>query len=111
VALFQTFGDLPMPNVLSVFAILLIFTFLVTSADSATYILGSMTSRGSLNPKLFVKIIWGVLITAIAVVLLLAGGLGALQTASLTSALPFTVILLLIVLSFIKMLKRDTDVK
>src|SRR5699024_12277596 len=55
VALFQTFGNLPMTNILSVFAILLIFTFLVTSADSATYILGSMTSRGSLNPKLVVK--------------------------------------------------------
>lgn len=111
VALFQTFGDLPMPNVLSVFAILLIFTFLVTSADSATYILGSMTSRGSLNPRLFVKIIWGVLITAIAVVLLSAGGLGALQTASLISALPFTVILLLLVVSFLRMLKNDTDGK
>src|SRR5699024_12018211 len=90
VALFQSFGGLPMPNILSLLAIFLIFTFLVTSADSATYILGSMTSKGSLNPALIVKIIWGVLITAIAVVLLFAGGLNALQTASLTSALPFT---------------------
>jgi choline-glycine betaine transporter len=108
VALFQTFGTLPLSGVTSVLAILLIFTFLVTSADSATYILGSMTSKGSLNPKLLVKVIWGVLITAIAIVLLLAGGLGALQTASLISALPFTVILLLIVLAFLKTLKRDT---
>ncbi len=111
VALFQTFGNLPMTNILSVFAILLIFTFLVTSADSATYILGSMTSRGSLNPKLVVKIIWGILITAIAVVLLMAGGLGALQTASLISALPFTVILLLMVVSFLRMIKKDTEGK
>ncbi|WP_164668189.1 BCCT family transporter [Virgibacillus doumboii] len=107
VALFETFTDLPMPIVLSLLSIFLIFTFLVTSADSATYILGSMTSKGSLNPALVVKIIWGVLITAIAVVLLLAGGLDALQTASLVSALPFTIILLIIVAAFLKMLKKE----
>ncbi|MFD2045110.1 BCCT family transporter [Ornithinibacillus salinisoli] len=107
VALFETFGTLPLSNIMSLLAILLIFTFLVTSADSATYILGSMTSRGSLNPALYVKMIWGVLITAIAVVLLLAGGLDALQTASLISALPFTVILILIVISFLKMISKE----
>lgn len=107
VALFETFGDLPGTNILSILSILLIFTFLVTSADSATYILGSMTSKGSLNPALVVKIIWGVLITAIAIVLLLAGGLGALQTASLVSALPFTIILLLIVIAFLRLIKKE----
>ncbi|HLS08978.1 BCCT family transporter [Lentibacillus sp.] len=107
VALFQSFSGLPMSNILSILAIFLIFTFLVTSADSATYILGSMTSNGSLNPALTVKIIWGILITAIAVVLLFAGGLNALQTASLTSALPFTMILLLIVVAFIQMVKKE----
>src|SRR5699024_9481399 len=85
VALFETFGNLPLTNILSILSLILIFTFLVTSADSATYILGSMTSRGSLNPNLLVKMIWGVLIIAIAVVLLLAGVLVALQTASLMS--------------------------
>lgn len=106
VALFETFTGLPFTSILSVLALFLIFTFLVTSADSATYILGSMTSRGSLNPNLFVKIVWGVLITAIAIVLLLAGGLEALQTASLISALPFTVILLIMVVSFFGMVKK-----
>lgn len=106
VALFETFSNLPFTSVLSLLALFLIFTFLVTSADSATYILGSMTSRGSLNPNLFVKIIWGVLITAIAIVLLLAGGLNALQTASLISALPFAIILLLMVISFFGMVKK-----
>lgn len=106
VALFETFSHLPFTPVLSILALFLIFTFLVTSADSATYILGSMTSKGSLNPSLFVKIVWGVLITAIAVVLLLAGGLDALQTASLISALPFTIILFIMLVSFFKMLQK-----
>ncbi|WP_010647405.1 BCCT family transporter [Oceanobacillus massiliensis] len=107
VALFETFGVLPLTEIFSVLSILLIFTFLVTSADSATYILGSMTSKGSLNPSLITKIIWGFLITAIAVVLLIAGGLEALQTASLISALPFTIILLIMVVSFMKIVKKD----
>lgn len=107
VALFETYQHLPMTTILSILSIFLIFTFIVTSADSATYILGSMTSRGSLNPALVTKIVWGLLITAIAVVLLLAGGLEALQTASLISALPFTVILLIMVVSFTKMISQD----
>lgn len=109
IALFETFGTLPLSTILSVLSLLLIFTFLVTSADSATYIISSMTTRGNLNPPLFVKIIWGVLITAFAVVLLLAGGLDALQTASLISALPFTIILILLMISMIKMLKQEKN--
>ncbi|SHH33841.1 BCCT family transporter [Virgibacillus chiguensis] len=107
VALFETYQHLPMTNILSILSIFLIFTFLVTSADSATYILGVMTSKGSLNPALVTKIVWGLLITAIAIVLLLAGGLEALQTVSLISALPFTVILLLMIISFTRMLSSD----
>ncbi|MFD1849453.1 BCCT family transporter [Oceanobacillus bengalensis] len=111
VALFETFGTLPLSTITSLLAILLIFTFLVTSADSATYILGSMTSKGSINPAMITKIIWGVLITAISVVLLLAGGLEALQTAALISALPFAVILLVMVAAILKLLKKDVKSK
>ncbi|MFD1032265.1 BCCT family transporter [Metaplanococcus flavidus] len=107
-ALFQTFDVLPLTTIMSVAAILLIFTFLVTSADSATYILASMTSFGSLNPPTAFKVIWGVLMSSIAAVLLFSGGLEALQTASLISALPFTVLLLLMVWSFIKLIRNET---
>lgn len=107
-ALFQTFDQLPLTGIMSVLAILLIFTFLVTSADSATYILASMTSFGSLNPPTFFKIVWGVLMSAIAAVLLYAGGLEALQTASLISALPFTLLLLLMVFAFLKIIRGET---
>ncbi|WP_203340483.1 BCCT family transporter [Planococcus beijingensis] len=107
-ALFQTFDVLPLTTVMSILAILLIFTFLVTSADSATYILASMTSYGSLNPPTAFKIVWGVLMAAIAAVLLYAGGLEALQTASLISALPFTVLLVLMLWSFTKIIRRES---
>jgi len=107
VALFEALGAVPFTEVLSIISIILIFTFMVTSADSATYILGTMTSKGSLNPTIMTKIIWGVLIAAIALVLLFAGGLEALQTASLTAALPFTIILLIMMVAFARSLFKE----
>ncbi|WP_211747718.1 BCCT family transporter [Paenibacillus sp. Marseille-Q4541] len=107
VALFQMFDQLPFSSVMSVLSILLILTFLVTSADSATHILASMTSRGSLNPPTVGKIVWGTLMAAIAGVLLYSGGLEALQTASLIAALPFTVLLLLLIVAMTKLLRKE----
>jgi len=106
-ALFQTYLHLPFTTILSVLSIVLIFTFLVTSADSATYILASMTTNGSLHPPIIAKIVWGTLMSAIAAVLLYAGGLEALQTASLVSALPFTVLLLMLIIAILKLLKTE----
>ncbi len=107
VALFSVFDTLPMSFLMSVLSLLLIFIFLVTSADSATYILGSMTTGGRINPPVFQKLVWGVLISAIAGVLLLAGGLNALQTASLVAALPFAVIMLIMLAAIYRMLKKE----
>ncbi|MCG5500979.1 BCCT family transporter [Ectothiorhodospira lacustris] len=107
VALFELFNILPFSTLLSLMALLLITTFLITSADSASYILGSMTTRGSLTPPLVVKIIWGVLISAIAGALLFAGGLEALQTASLVAAVPFCIIMILMVAALVRLLRRD----
>lgn len=106
-ALFVTFDTLPMTGLLNGFAIILIFTFLVTSADSATYILASMTSGGSSIPPLANKVVWGTIIAATSLALLSGGGLDALQTASLVSALPFTIILVLLIFSILSLLKNE----
>lgn len=106
-ALFQLYERLPLSTLMSVLSILLILTFLVTSADSATYILASMTTGGSLTPSKVAQLVWGGLMAAIAGVLLYTGGLEALQTASLIAALPFTVLLLLLIISMIKLLKKE----
>jgi len=106
-ALFAMYEHLPMTQLLSVLSILLILTFLVTSADSATYILASMTTGGRLDPPMYAKVVWGVLMAAIAAVLLAAGGLSSLQTASLVAALPFTVLLLLLMLAIVKLLRHE----
>ncbi|WP_078554016.1 glycine betaine uptake BCCT transporter [Bacillus alkalicellulosilyticus] len=106
-ALFITLQQLPLGMILAVLATLLIITFFITSADSATFVLGMLTSNGVLNPATRTKIIWGVLQSSIAAVLLWSGGLGGLQTASIVAALPFAVIMLLMVISLNKALNLE----
>lgn len=109
-ALFATFENFPMSTVLSVVFLLLIVTFLVTSADSAAFVLAMMTSDGNPNPSNFLKAVWGVLMAAIVAVLINSSGLQGLQTASLVAALPFTIILILMGVSLQKMLKSDEKI-
>jgi glycine betaine transporter len=74
---------------------LLITTFFITSADSATFVLGMLWSKGVQNPGNKVKLAWGLLQSSIAAVLLLSGGLQGLQTASIIAASPFSIIMVL----------------
>src|SRR5699024_244421 len=108
-ALFSILSELPLGIVTSTLSLILIFIFFITSADSANFVLGSMTSRGSLNPQLIVELIWGAVVAGNASVLLVSGGgsLDALQTASLIAALPFGIIMILMVISLIILLKKD----
>ncbi|MYL72498.1 BCCT family transporter [Halobacillus litoralis] len=106
-AMFGMFSSLPFGTVATVLAVLLISTFFITSADSATFVLGMQTTNGSLNPPNTVKLTWGVIQAATASVLLASGGLGALQTASIVSAFPFMFILLIMIFSLNKALKED----
>lgn len=111
-ALFATLENLPFGLFTSFIGILLIFIFFVTSADSATYVLGTLTSKGSLQPTMRVKFVWGVLIAGTASVLLISGdgGIDALQTASLVAAFPFSIVMALMVVSMLIMFSRDTKV-
>ncbi|WP_045215120.1 glycine betaine uptake BCCT transporter [Desulfonatronovibrio magnus] len=93
-ALFAVFDYYPGAAILSNVAILLLIVFFVTSADSATFVLGIMTSDGSPNPSLSKKMIWGVTQSSVAAILLVSGGLAALQKMAITAALPFTFVLL-----------------
>ncbi|KPQ26385.1 MAG: choline/glycine/proline betaine transport protein [Halomonas sp. HL-48] len=107
VALFEMFDLMPFSGVLSLIAIVLIFIFLVTSADSASYIVAQMTDNGSINPPLYKRVIWGVLIAAICFTLVVAGGLNGLQSAAVLSALPFTFILYMMVIVLVRELRAD----
>ncbi|MFA9556614.1 BCCT family transporter [Evansella sp. AB-rgal1] len=107
VALFATLGELPLGFFINLLAITLILIFFITSADSASYVLGAMTSDGSLEPKLFVKIVWGFLIAGTASVLLISDGLDGLQSASIIAALPFALIMIAMVFSLLMLMKKD----
>src|SRR5699024_8193950 len=103
--LFGIFNEMPLSIILSTVALILIASFFITSADSATFVLGMQTSFGTLSPANYVKITWGVALSAIAYILLLAGGetgLNALQSAAIISALPFSIVVLLMMMSFYK---------
>ena len=106
--LFGVFSHVPLGMVLSMIALLLIASFFITSADSATFVLGMQTTNGSLNPSSFITVTWGIAQSLIAFVLLLSGGgdgeagLNALQSAAIISALPFSFIVILMMISFYK---------
>lgn len=106
-ALFGVMANYPLGSILSVIAIVLLCTFFITSANSATFVLGMLTSGGDLNPSNQKKIFWGLVQSALAAVLLLAGGLKPLQTISVAAAFPFIIIMLGACVSLLKALKAE----
>lgn len=112
-ALFAFLEHVPLGSFLSILSIILIFAFFITSADSATFVLGMLSSDGSLNPSGRVKITWGLITAGSATVFILAGGLDAVRTISIVVASPFTIIIILISWALIKALKNEfkTEVK
>ncbi|WP_380281229.1 BCCT family transporter [Kitasatospora purpeofusca] len=106
-SLFEMLRALPGGAVTSVIAVLLVMTFFITSADSASLVLGSLSSRGSLHPRTWLVVVWGVLMGGVAAALLLAGGLTALQNATILVALPFVAVMLLLCVALVKELRSD----
>ncbi|GIN59334.1 BCCT family transporter [Lederbergia ruris] len=108
--LFAVFHEMPFSIVLSIIGIALVAIFFITSADSATFVLGMQTTYGSLTPPNTVKLSWGIISAAMASILLYSGGLDALQNALIIAALPFSFIIILMMLSLYKALAREKKV-
>ncbi|MDY6490357.1 BCCT family transporter [Acinetobacter faecalis] len=106
VALFEFLNNLPLNSVTSVIATLLVMLFFVTSADSGSLVIDYLTAKNENSPT-WQRLFWTVLIALLAIILLLVGGLEALQSATIMSALPFTIIMLLICWGLIKALHLD----
>ncbi|HWG95195.1 MAG TPA: BCCT family transporter [Mycobacteriales bacterium] len=105
--LFGLFDTLPLGLLASLAAMLLVITFFITSADSATFVLGSLSTKGGADPSRPVTVVWGLVIAASAAVLLVSGGLGGLQTASIVAAFPFAFVLLLVLVALVKGLRSE----
>jgi glycine betaine transporter len=107
IAFFSVMSHYKLGFIISVITIVLLITFFITSANSATFVLGMFTSNGDLNPSNKKKIMLGLLQSLLAIVLLLTGGLNALQTSSLVAAFPFIFIMILACISLMKALKDE----
>ncbi len=95
VALFKLYEILPFSSIVSLITVLLIITFFVTSSDSGSLVVDSLASGGALESPVWQRIFWATTEGAVAAVLLLAGGLSALQTMTIASALPFSIIMII----------------
>ncbi|WP_088335342.1 BCCT family transporter [Sphingomonas mucosissima] len=107
VALFETLEQLPLSTFFSGVATLLIITFFVTSADSGALVIDMITSGAAENPPVWQRVFWAVCAGSVAAVLLVAGGLQALQTAAIASALPFAVVMVFICYGLLRALQME----
>ena len=105
--LFHLYAFYPLSGLLTLITVLLLIVFFVTSADSATFVLAMMTSRGRLFPSTAKKLVWGLTVSSTAAALLYSGGLEGLQRMAIAAALPFTVIMLFLCRSLLKGLSYE----
>ncbi|GIU02675.1 MULTISPECIES: BCCT family transporter [Shewanella] len=109
-AMFQVFDQLPLGNILSMLAVVLVLIFFVTSSDSGSLVIDSITSGGKVDAPAPQRVFWALIEGAIAAVLVWVGGteaIEALQAGAISTALPFTVILLVMCVSLIMGLRTE----
>ncbi|MGM0588252.1 MAG: BCCT family transporter [Bacteroidota bacterium] len=106
-ALYVLLENFPLSFITSLIGITLVTSFFVTSSDSGSLVVDSLTAGGKLDAPVGQRIFWAVTEGAVAAVLLIGGGLSALQTAAITTGLPFTLVLLLMCYSVFRGLKQE----
>ena len=106
-ALFKTLAHLPLDKVTAALSTLVIVTFFVTSSDSGSLVIDILTAGGDQDPPKNQRVFWAVTEGVIASVLVLAGGLKALQTAAIASGFPFALIMIGMCFALFKELKRE----
>jgi glycine betaine transporter len=115
-SIFLFFKEYPLQSVINALVILLLFTFLITSVDSAIFVLSMFTDKGKENPSLNHRIIWGIFIPLFGTSLLLLGNtlpeinvLSAISKLIIITSLPFTLITVIIMVIFIKTITNTSD--
>ncbi|ROZ83508.1 BCCT family transporter [Pseudomonas neustonica] len=98
IALFKLFEHLPLTSIVSFITVILIVTFFVTSSDSGSLVIDSLASGGLMHTPALQRAFWAILEGVVAAVLLMAGGLSALQTMTIVTALPFAIIMIIAML-------------
>ncbi len=106
-SLYVLLEQFPISGITSTVGVLLVTSFFITSSDSGSLVVDSLTAGGKLDAPVPQRIFWALTEGAVAAVLLVGGGLGALQTAAISTGLPFAIILLFVVWSLIKGLREE----
>ena len=106
-AIFKLMEFYPFAKAATLLIIVMIVLWFVTSSDSASFVIDMLTSGGDANPPKIQRLFWAGTEGVIAAVLLAAGGLGALQAASIVSGFPFAVVILIMLYSLLRGLSRD----
>jgi choline/glycine/proline betaine transport protein len=106
-ALFALLHEFPLSWLTSLIGLMLIVVFFVTSSDSGSLVIDIITSGGNTDPPVVQRVFWASTEGIVAAALLLGGGLGALQTAAITTGLPFVIVLALMCVGLLKALNHD----
>ena len=106
-ATFMMLEQYPLGFLLSLITIVVIAIFFITSADSATFVLGMLSGGGTNTPHAATKISWGIILSAIAAVIMFFGGTQGLQNLLIIAALPFSIVMILMSVSFYKSAKSE----
>lgn len=106
---FGMYEHYPIGAILSFITIFVIAIFFITSADSATFVLGMFSTNGQLNPSNVIKISWGLILSSMAAIVMFFGGIDGFQNMLIISGLPFSFIVILMVISFYKTIKKEGD--
>lgn len=106
-SLFAMLGSLPLASITSTIGIVLVIVFFVTSSDSGSLVIDTITAGGKVDAPVPQRVFWCTFEGLVAIALLIGGGLGALQAMVISTGLPFTVILLLICVAIFKGLRSE----
>ena len=113
-AMFQMLNNLPLTEISSFIAIVLVLVFFITSSDSGSLVIDSITAGGKTDAPIPQRIFWATMEGAIAIALLYGGGkqaLSTLQAGAIATGLPFTLIILIMCISLYKGLKEELQLK
>jgi glycine betaine transporter len=105
--MFVFLNQFPLALPMSILTLVVLWIFFVAGADAGPVVLGSMSTGGPQEPKRWIKLSWGLAMAAIAGILLVAGGLGALQSASVLFGVPFAFIMVAMCVAFYMHLRSE----
>jgi glycine betaine transporter len=109
--IFVLFDQFPLSGFTTLVILFVVFTFFVVSTDSATIVLGMLSSGGNESPRTSLKLLWGVALALSAGILIIMGGLTAVQTVAIVAVFPFIFVMFAMCYSTIRMVREDQQLK